>query len=55
MVLNVSSENLYIHNGERIAQGEMVPVLQYSIEPTELKPEQKTSRNGGFGSTGVSG
>lgn len=55
MVLNVSGENLYIHNGERIAQGELVPVLQYSIELTEVKPEQKTSRNGGFGSTGVSG
>jgi dUTP pyrophosphatase len=53
MVMNVSSETLFIHNGERIAQGEMVPVLNYSIEPTEIKPEQKTIRNGGFGSTGV--
>jgi len=55
MVLNVSNENLFVHNGERIAQGELVPVLQYSIEPTETKPEQKTSRSGGFGSTGVHG
>lgn len=53
MVMNVSNEPLFIHNGERIAQGEMVPVLSYSIEPTEIKPEQKTIRNGGFGSTGV--
>ncbi len=55
MIVNVSGENLYIHNGERIAQGEMVPVLSYAVEPTEVKPEQKTSRNGGFGSTGVHG
>lgn len=55
MVMNVSSENLYIHNGERIAQGELVLVHPYSIEPTEVRPNQKTSRNGGFGSTGVSG
>jgi len=55
MVLNVSNEILFVHNGERIAQGELVPVLQYSIEPTEAKPEQKTSRSGGFGSTGVRG
>jgi len=55
MVMNVSSENLYIHNGERIAQGELVLVHPYSIEPTEVRPNQKTSRNGGFGSTGVHG
>jgi len=53
MIMNVSQESLYIHNGERIAQGELVPVLQYSIELTETQPQQKTIRNGGFGSTGV--
>lgn len=55
MVMNVSSENLYVHNGERIAQGELVLVHPYSIEPTEIRPNQKTIRNGGFGSTGVHG
>jgi dUTP pyrophosphatase len=55
MVLNVSNENLFVHNGERIAQGELVPVLQYGIEPIDTKPEQKTTRSGGFGSTGVRG
>jgi len=55
MVLNVSDEPLYIHNGERIAQGELVPVLNYTLDHTDIKPEQKTTRNGGFGSTGVHG
>lgn len=53
MMLNVSSEPLFVHNGERIAQGELVPVHHYSMGLTETKPEQKTTRKGGFGSTGV--
>jgi dUTP pyrophosphatase len=55
MVCNISAEKLYIHNGERIAQGELVPVLSYGMGITEVKPQQKTQRNGGFGSTGVRG
>ena len=52
---NIASEILevLIENGERIAQGELVKTLSYSIEETKDVPEQKTNRVGGFGSTGV--
>lgn len=54
MILNISTERLYIYHGDRIAQGEMVHQERYALVPTETRPEQKTDRSGGFGSTGVS-
>jgi dUTP pyrophosphatase len=53
MLYNASADEVLIENGERIAQGELVKTLSYSIEETKDVPEQKTDRVGGFGSTGV--
>lgn len=53
MLYNASADEVLIENGERIAQGELVKTLSYSIEETKDVPEQKTNRVGGFGSTGV--
>jgi dUTP pyrophosphatase len=50
---NLSHNQITINNGDRIAQAELVESLQYEITVTETKPEQKTDRNGGLGSTGV--
>lgn len=49
---NTTNENVVIMDGERIAQLEMVPMLQYLLKESEIKPEKKTDRVGGFGSTG---
>jgi dUTPase len=42
-----------IKHGDRIAQCELVPVQQMIVEETATKPEARTSRTGGFGSTGI--
>lgn len=52
-VVNNSATPLQINPGERLAQGELVPHYRYGIVETKKVPEQKTSRSGGFGSTGV--
>lgn len=54
IVLNVSNIPIKINHGDRIAQAEMVPVLHYDLVPTNEDITQKTSRAGGFGSTGIS-
>jgi dUTP pyrophosphatase len=53
-IMNLSDLPMRITHGDRICQGEMVPVLKYSLEPTYEIIPPKTSRSGGFGSTGVS-
>ena len=53
MLYNTSSDEVRIKHGERIAQGELVKTLDYSIEESIIVPEQKTNRVGGFGSTGT--
>jgi dUTP pyrophosphatase len=53
MLHNISTETFTIRDGDRIAQGEVVQVQQYEIVEAEMEPEEKTSRKGGFGSTGV--
>jgi len=52
MVKNASTTVVSIKHGERICQGEWVPVLRFPIEEIHTKPEQTTDRKGGFGSTG---
>ena len=52
-VVNISDMPIRITHGDRICQGEMVPVLKYSLETTDERVLPKTSRKGGFGSTGV--
>jgi dUTP pyrophosphatase len=53
MFYNASADEIRIRHKERIAQGELVKTLDYSVEETIIQPEQTTSRVGGFGSTGV--
>ena len=53
MLYNASADEVRIKHGERIAQGELVKTLDYSIEESIIVPEQKTNRIGGFGSTGT--
>lgn len=53
MVFNGSSVNVTIEPGTRIAQGELVPVINYDIVETDVRPSQKTDRIGGIGSTGA--
>lgn len=51
---NTSNLNFIIDHGDRIAQGELVKSLDYTLEECYTPPQQKTDRVGGFGSTGVS-
>tara|TARA_Y100000034_G_scaffold38852_1_gene47830 strand:- start:57 stop:578 length:522 start_codon:yes stop_codon:yes gene_type:complete len=53
MLYNASADEVRITHGERIAQGELVKTLDYSLEESIIIPEQKTNRVGGFGSTGT--
>ena len=53
MLHNISHEIFTIRDGDRIAQGEVVAAYQVQFEEAEREPEEKTSRSGGFGSTGV--
>ena len=54
MYYNASADLVRIKHKERIAQGELVKTLDYSIGETEKQPEKTTERVGGFGSTGKS-
>ena len=53
MFTNTSADEVRIKHGERIAQGELIKTLDYSLEESIIVPEQKTNRVGGFGSTGT--
>lgn len=53
MLYNISDLPFAIADGDRIAQGEVVPMNQTQITLADAEPEEKTSRSGGFGSTGV--
>jgi dUTP pyrophosphatase len=52
MLQNMSESLVVIQHGERLAQAMLEPVYDYSLMVSEEKPQQKTSRDGGFGSTG---
>ena len=52
-IVNVSNSAQRIEHGERIAQCELVPVLNYSMSEATAAPGQLTERVGGFGSTGT--
>lgn len=52
MMHNISTETFEVTNGMRIAQAEVTQVNQVEIELSDVEPEAKTNRNGGFGSTG---
>jgi len=53
MLFNSSNQTVRINHGERIAQAEMIENVEYEIKQITEMPTQKTSRVGGFGSTGV--
>lgn len=53
MLHNISDEPFKINDADRIAQGEVVSYTRRNIVETTTRPEQKTDRNGGLGSTGV--
>lgn len=52
-VINLSEKKIRIDHGERISQLELVQHPVYNVGTIDYKPENKTNRNGGFGSTGV--
>lgn len=47
-------ESIKIYNRDRIAQAELVKYEQPILMEAQKKPDQKSDRVGGFGSTGVS-
>lgn len=50
---NISGLAQTINDGDRLAQANLQEKIPTRLVETGGKPEQKTSRNGGFGSTGV--
>lgn len=53
-VINVGTESKYIQKGDRIAQAKLEKLVDTEIVEIKSAPKQKTSRSGGFGSTGKS-
>lgn len=53
-LINNTESRITIKHGERICQGEIVPVNKVDFEVVHNSPTQTTSRQGGFGSTGTS-
>lgn len=52
MLYNRSDIPFFLRNGDRICQGELVPVFNFELTEIADRPNQKTIRDGGFGSTG---
>lgn len=53
MVINNGDTPIQIYHGDRIAQGILEKTIKYTLEETLEKPEKKTDRDGGLGSTGI--
>lgn len=53
MLLNISDNTQLIDMGQRLCQAELIRVGKYELVETKEKPQVRTNRNGGFGSTGV--
>ena len=51
-VINQTQDVISIEHGERIAQAEMIKTNYYIIRESSIRPE-RTTRDGGFGSTGT--
>lgn len=54
MIYNAGDTPINIYHGDRIAQGRLIKNETYKLEETKTRPGQKTERDGGIGSTGVS-
>ena len=52
ILMNAGDEEFIIHNGDRIAQLVIAPVVQVEIEPVDTLDETERGE-GGFGHTGV--
>ena len=52
MVHNISGYQQFVTDGERICQAELVQEKPYVMMEVHERPERKTDRDGGFGSTG---
>lgn len=52
-IYNNSQERVRIYSGDRIAQGELVYQPQAELTYINERPNRKSDRSGGFGSTGV--
>ena len=52
MVCNISGYQQFVTDGERICQAELVQEKSYVMMEIDERPERKTDRDGGFGSTG---
>lgn len=52
-VINHSDTSFVMFHGDRIAQFELVRDLEFAVTVLDQPPQQKTSRDGGFGSTGI--
>lgn len=53
MIYNAGDTPIMIYHGDRIAQGRLEKNIKTVLEETFEKPERKTERDGGLGSTGV--
>ncbi len=52
MIVNISGDVKYVNQNERICQGELFKDQPCILEEVKDRPETKTDREGGFGSTG---
>ena len=52
MIYNISGFQQYVTDGERICQAELILEKQHVLLELDERPERKTDREGGFGSTG---
>jgi len=53
LMVNNSDMPITINHGDRICQAELVRVEPHTFEETNVRPEQRTDRVGGLGSTGI--
>ena len=53
MIINITQMAQKIYENDRVWQGELVRVENYSISEIKNQPPKKTERDGGFGSTGT--
>ena len=52
MMTNISGTTQYVKHSERICQGELFKDVKCILDEIDEKPDRKTNRDGGFGSTG---
>jgi dUTP pyrophosphatase len=52
LVYNASDTPVTIFSGDRVAQAQLVALKPYDLVDRKSKPEKKTDREGGLGSTG---